>query len=164
MRVDRGLWELPPSSSAPPTSSNGHAHADEPAWTLEQPGRDEVQASPAVVLPHVSAAEHLTPAPRDRAAEPQRGKEAARQVLESDPSRFWTVREVHDEEVRRGWGEYRPPGAPGNPPSRAALDRLQKEYPENVEVQTDPALAYRWTPQPSLSQNGPGVSSAEVSE
>jgi hypothetical protein len=46
MRVDRGLWELPPSSGAPPAAgSNGHAHADEPAWTPEQAGRDEVQAN-----------------------------------------------------------------------------------------------------------------------
>jgi hypothetical protein len=131
----------------------GHAHADELAWSLEQPGRDEVQASQAVVLPYVSAAEHLAPAPQGRAAEPPRGKEAARQVLESDPSRFWTVREVHDEEVRRGWTEPRTRGAKGNPPSRIALDRLQKDYPQNVEVTDTPVLAYRWSPNPSQSRS-----------
>jgi hypothetical protein len=99
-------------------------------------------------------AEYRAPADQEKAP---KGKGAAKLILESDPSRFWTVRDVHDEEVRRGWAEYRPPGTPGNPPSRAALQRLQEEYPDNVEVQITPVLAFKWTPETSRSLNGFGA-------
>jgi hypothetical protein len=102
----------------------------------------------------VPADQYRVPADQEHAP---KGKGAAKLILESDPSRFWTVRDVHDEQVRRGWAEYRPPGAPGNPPSRAALQRLQEEYPDNVEVQMTPVLAYKWTPETSRSLNGFGA-------
>jgi hypothetical protein len=133
----------------------------------------ETERTSAVVPPAGRSAEaaaageprRATPARRRRAKKTPRGKDAARLILESDPSRFWTVRDVHDEEVRRGLTDFRPPGTPGNPPSRIALQRAQQEWPDNVEVQTAPVLAYKWNPRPSLSLNGSGSShAAEVAE
>lgn len=107
----------------------------------------------------LSSANHAAPvADTQRAEGIPKGKGAAKLILESDQSRFWNVRDVHDEEVRRGWAEPRPPGAPGNPPSRIALQRLAEEYPDNVEVQTEPVLAYRWTSKRPPSVNGSGPS------
>ena len=89
------------------------------------------------------------------------GVQAAKLILESDQSRFWSVRDVWDEEIRRGWAE--PERVKGrNPPARIALVRLKQRYPENVEVVNAPVLAYRWRPETSPSQNGSGSLHTEV--
>lgn len=85
------------------------------------------------------------PAAGSRAPGTPNGAEAARLVLESDTSRFWTVRDVHDEQVRRGWAAPRPRGAAGNPPCRMALMRLHEQYPESVQRTDSPFLAFKWT-------------------
>jgi hypothetical protein len=90
-----------------------------------------------------------------------RGRQAARLILESDTSKFWSVRQVWDEQVKRGWAEPRRRGAKGNPPARVALQRLHDHYPEHVQVITAPVLAYKWVPGPSSSPNGTGASHAE---
>jgi hypothetical protein len=112
-------------------------------------------SSAAAVVADVREAENRVPADHEQVP---KGKGAAKLVLESDTSRFWTVRDVHDEEVRRGWAEYRAPGASGNPPARAALQRLQEDHPDNVEVQEAPVLAYKWVPNRLPSINGSGAS------
>lgn len=111
----------------------------------------------------VSAGEarRVAPARRRRAKGTPRGKEAVGLILQSDTSRQWTIREVWDEQVRRRWAEPRPRGAKGNLPSRAALDRLKKDFPQNVEVTDTPVMAYQWIPDPSPSLNGFGASHAE---
>ena len=100
-------------------------------------------------------------APQDLGGKVPKGKDAAGLILQSDQSRRWSVREVWDEQVRRGWAEPRPKGRKGNPPARIALMRLQQEHPENVEVTEYPVLSYRWISEPSLSLNGSGASHTE---
>lgn len=98
------------------------------------------------------AGENVVRAPQSHMDEPPsgpRGREAARLILQSDQSKFWTVRQVSDEQVRRGWTKPRPRGAKKNAPARVALTRLKERYPENVEVIETPVLAYRWTSDPS---------------
>jgi hypothetical protein len=133
----QALLEMTPAPvDWPAVAGSGAGHVDETS-------RREVQG---VML-----------APQLPSGEPPRGMEAARQVLESDTSRFWTVREVADEQVRRGWAEPRERGAKGNPPARAALERLEHQYRENVRVIESPLKAYKWISQPSPSQNGSGA-------
>lgn len=103
----------------------------------------------------------VTPGRRRRAKGTPKGKEAVGLILQSDPSKRWTVREVWDEQVRLRWAEPRPRGTKGNLPSRAALDRLKKDFPQNVEVTDTPVMAYRWIPDPSPSPNGFGAFHAE---
>jgi hypothetical protein len=112
----------------------------------------------------VREVERVVPLPQSSRVEVPKGKKAARLILESDQSKFWTVRQVWNEQVRRGWAEPRPRGRKGNPPSRIALMRLQEDYPANVEVIDAPVLAYRWTSGSSSSPNGSGVSHAEEAE
>jgi hypothetical protein len=122
-----------------------------------RPGSDAGQAE----VTHARETQHIVPAVLRAAKDPPRGMRAVRLILESDTSRYWNVREVSDEEVRRGWAEPRLRGAKGNPPARAALDRLKSQYPDNVDVIKEPILAFRWTPDASLSLNGSGASRAE---
>ncbi len=137
----QALLEITPAPVELPARARSDAGHVEEALALE--ARD---VRPAVELP---------------AEEQPKGMEAARRILESDTSKFWNVREVWDEQVKRGWAEPRPRGARGNPPARAALDRLIKQYPDNVKMIASPFLAYRWIAQPSSSPNGSGAFRAE---
>jgi len=73
-------------------------------------------------------------------AEPPRGGEAARIVLRSTPGRFFTSREVWDEEVRRGWIE---PTSEALAAVRIALKRL-RERDTHVRFLDGPTHAYCW--------------------
>lgn len=110
------------------------------------------------------AAQRVTPAPEapSRAIVTPVGMQAAKLVLQADMTKFWSVREVWDEEVRRGWAESLP-NKKRNAPARIALVRLRERYPDSVEQIDAPVLAYRWSPKSSPSQNGSGASHAEVS-
>ena len=57
--------------------------------------------------------EQSASAVRGRAEKPPKGKRAVKLIIESDQSRFWNVREVWDEQVRRRWEQPRPRGAKG---------------------------------------------------
>jgi hypothetical protein len=127
---------------------------------VELPGRARSDAGHAEDAP-VLETQDVRPAPQPPAEETPKGMRAAQLILQSDTSKFWNVREVSDEEVRRGWAEPRERGAKGNPPARAALERLKKYYPGNVKTIGSPFLAYKWVAQPSLSLNGSGASQAE---
>jgi len=130
------------------------APAEVPAVTDSAPGQAEVAP--------VAEAQQVALAVQFPAGEPPRGMEAARLILQSDMTRYWNVKEVSDEQVRRGWAEPRPRGAKGNPPARAALERLKNQYRDNVRVVWSPFLAYRWVvPEPSPSPNGSGAARAE---
>jgi hypothetical protein len=112
----------------------------------------------AVEAAHVAEeAQHVKPA----VAVPS-GTQAARLILQTDPTRFWTVSEVWDEEIRRGWAQPLET-TKRNAPARIALVRLKERYPDSVEKITAPVLAYRWSPKSSPSQNGSGASHSEVS-
>lgn len=101
--------------------------------------------------------QEATPASEPPVGEPPRGMEAVRLILQSDTSRYWNVKEVFDEQVRRGWAQPRERGAKGNPPARAALERLKNQYREHVAVVDSPFLAYMWLPDSSPSPNGSGT-------
>jgi hypothetical protein len=75
------------------------------------------------------------------------GGSAATAVLSSDPTRFWTVREVWEEQVKRGWA---PDTKDGRAAVRVALSRLQRRDPR-VDRAEGPTPSYRWNPQ--LTQN-----------
>jgi hypothetical protein len=123
-----------------------------------EPGPEESQTTEVAYGREV---EYLVPGAQGPAEEVPKGKEAARLVLQSDTSRFWNVRDVSDEQIRRGWAEPRPPGTKGNPPARAALMRLKDQYPDNVEMVETPFMAFKWTDHPSPSRNGSGASHTE---
>ena len=125
---------------------------------LFEPDARPVRAAQAAA--NVPAKAQFVPSPNTTSG--PKGKEAVRLILQSDKSRFWTIREVWDEQVRRGWSEPMPRGKRRNPPSRAALSRLLDDFPNNVEVRTEPTLSYRWTDQPSSSLNGSGLHSEGV--
>jgi hypothetical protein len=91
---------------------------------------------------------HAVATSHDSAEATPKGKQAVKLILQSDTRRFWTVREMSDEQIRRGWEKPRPRGTKGNPPARLALPRLQEEFPDNVEMRTEPLIAYRWNPEP----------------
>lgn len=61
-------------------------------------------------------------------------------VLKSDPTRYWTVREIWDEEVRRNWAE---PTKDALAAVRVALRRL-RDREGQVQVLNGPTYAYRW--------------------
>lgn len=128
-RQPSGLWEVTVEAAengSTPASGAGHVEASLP-----------VPAFPQHAQGHAGA------------EKPPKGKLAALEILKSDESRFWTVRQVWDEQVRRGWAEPRPRGAKGNPPSRVALMRLQKDYPDNVVMIKTPLMAFRWSSSPA---------------
>lgn len=107
-------------------------------------------------------ARQAPPSPRDIGRKPTpKGKAAAKLILQSDTSRFWSVREVWGEIVRRGWAEPRQQGRKGNPPARIALMRVQEDYPDNVLVTDSPVLSYKWTSTPSTGGSGSAASFAE---
>jgi hypothetical protein len=152
--VQRHLAALQSRSSALVKAAEGiRALLEMPPRSVQVPLAPPVAAGPPAM---VGSRQPEYRVPAEHGPVPK-GKNAAKLILESDPSRFWTVRDVHDEEVRRGWAEFRPPGAPGNPPSRAALQRLHEDYPDNVVVQMAPVMAYKWNPETSRSHNGFGV-------
>lgn len=70
------------------------------------------------------------------------GGQAALTVLKTDPSRFWTVREVWDDQVKRGWAADTKDARAA---VRVALVRLAQRDPA-VERLDGPTSAYRWTP------------------
>jgi hypothetical protein len=86
--------------------------------------------------------------------EPPAGSSAARKVLQSDPSRFWTVRQVWDEEIKLGW--IKPDPSSKGAAVRIALVRLNASDPR-VERVDGPVVAYRWRPEPSPNHNGSAV-------
>jgi hypothetical protein len=117
-----------------------------------------------VDLAPVREEQQVTPVPQPPAEETPKGMRAAQLILQSDTSRFWNVREVSDEEIRRKWAEPRPRGAKGNPPARAALERLRTQYPRNIKVIGSPFLAYKWISDPSPTLNGAGPSASDAEE
>jgi hypothetical protein len=138
-RQPSGLWEVvveaaendsPPASAASVNgvSEAGHVEAARPAPARSRRVRG-----------------------RAGARKPPVGKVAALEILKSDESRFWTVREVWDEQVRRGWAQPRPRGTKGNPPSRLALMRLREDYPDNVARIDEPLMAFKWSSSPVLT-------------
>jgi hypothetical protein len=68
------------------------------------------------------------------------GGPAIRKVLRSDPDRYWTAREVWEEEVRRSWAK---PTDAARAAVRVALKRLHNRDPQ-VELLDGPVHAYRW--------------------
>jgi hypothetical protein len=93
-----------------------------------------------------------TPPRQGQVNEPA-GSTAAKTILKSDPARFWTVREVWDEQVRRGWAN---PSKDAFAAVRAALVRLYKRDAPEIERVNAPALAYRFndgrTPRPRVTE------------
>lgn len=132
------------------------------ALPIEQGAELEVAATEAVGTAsrpdQAQPLQEVLGAPSQLSSAPA-GMEAAKQVLQSDPSRFWSVRDVAAEEIRRGWAE--PQGKKRNAPARIALVRLKERYPDLVDEITTPLLAYRWSAHSSPRQNGPGESHAE---
>lgn len=116
--------------------------------------KSDSDAGRATETASVSEPGQAAPGPVEIIEGAPRGLEAAQRILESDTSRYWEVREVSDEQIRRRWAKPRPRGTRGNPPARVALDRLHKKYPNNVQVRTTPVLAYKWIPEPAPSVNG----------
>lgn len=87
------------------------------------------------------------------------GSTAAKQILQSDPDRAWTVREVWDEEVKRGWAK---PSGESRDAVRIALKRLRDRDPRVQTASDGLAYTYRWrieSPAGELAlSNGSGVS------
>jgi hypothetical protein len=93
--------------------------------------------------------------PDESLAKPPTGMNAARQVLQADTSRSWTVREVWDEQVRQGWVD---PEEDGREAVRLALKRLREKDPQ-VQVKRDEkglAFTYRWISSELAPSNGSG--------
>jgi hypothetical protein len=121
------------------TKDDGQPAVTETAET----GRSDSQP-PKTTAPGIQ--QSLTPQGR---VAPPKGSSAALAVLKSAPERFWTVREVWDEQVKQGW-------AGGTKDSRAAvrvaLVRLARRDP-HVDRIDSPVSAYRWSSDLS-SSNG----------
>jgi hypothetical protein len=84
------------------------------------------------------------------------GMNAAMQVLQGDTTRFWTVREVWDEQVRRGWAK---PTEDGHEAVRKALVRLRKRD-SCVQFVEGPTYTYRWVAEELAPSNGSGRTGA----
>lgn len=117
----------------------------------------EVQAPSAVATgtaPKPSVSVTVTPTEdlESGPGEKPTGSNAARQILQSDRTRFWTVRDVLAEEIRRGWAE---PGKKRDA-TRVALVRLRERFPRSVERVDTPVMAYRWH-EDLPSPNGSGT-------
>ena len=67
------------------------------------------------------------------------GGPAILEILRSDPSRYWTAREIWDEEVRRNWAERTDTARAA---VRVALRRLHTRDPQ-VQLLDGPVHAYR---------------------
>lgn len=82
------------------------------------------------------------------------GTAAARWVLQTDPTKFWTVRAVWEAEQEQRWQQTMDA-------VRIALMRLhERGMVERIEK---PVMSYRWKPQASLS-SGSGVHTTEGSK
>jgi hypothetical protein len=90
-------------------------------------------AEPPVTVP-AAGGEHSI-----QAAAPTGGP-AILKVLRSDPDRFWTAREVWEEEVRLNWAK---PTDAARAAVRVALKRLNNRDPQ-VQLLDGPVHAYRW--------------------
>jgi hypothetical protein len=94
-------------------------------------------SSPVVEPPRPADAS----APREPHIEKPAGGRAALSVLKLNPDRFWTVREVWEEEVKQGWiAETKDARAA----VRVALTRLYKSDAA-VDRLDGPTSSYRWT-------------------
>jgi hypothetical protein len=82
-------------------------------------------------------------------------------ILRGDPNKFWTVREVFEEEVRRGWAEN-VTGPKRDATVRMALTRLKSSDPR-IERVNEPVVAYRWRTDSSASRNGSAMGNEKES-
>jgi len=101
------------------------------------------------------------PGGRTARGEKPTGGTAALIVLQSDATRYWTAREVWEEQVKLSWTE---PTEDARAAVRVALRRLRKREPR-VQFLDGPTYAYRWDARASTDalalSNGSGQRESE---